>query len=286
MTDPDEEPADWEHKPSFWTIRRLQEYLQDIQGLDQRQVHQCIEKQELVEMVLNVGTQCLRLFGSVRIHDIRGSPLAADLMKNDVHSTLAMIELEDGNSASGSPGCGWLRRVKPDWRDGVVLTRSMLVTINRDDIPAMSRCAAKCNSSMYSFSVLVTLMRALRYNDWAPALQMWSIRNPPKGCRMVAGAPPEALWAMDVNTCDRIFQRTDIRVIEEGEQASCAICLGDLVVGESVRQLMCGHRFHTACIGEWIDRQWGEVQLVLFHGGLHKAQSQSRCPTCRASTGM
>ena len=44
----------------------------------------------------------------------------------------------------------------------------------------------------------------------------------------------------------------------------CYVCLGEFERGEAVRELPCGHRFHSACVDEWLLGQ------------------SRRCPTCRA----
>ena len=42
----------------------------------------------------------------------------------------------------------------------------------------------------------------------------------------------------------------------------CAICLSDYESGEQLRVLPCGHRFHKACVDEWL-------------------RVNASCPTCR-----
>ncbi|KAK3905763.1 hypothetical protein C8A05DRAFT_30392 [Staphylotrichum tortipilum] len=36
------------------------------------------------------------------------------------------------------------------------------------------------------------------------------------------------------------------------DAASCAVCRNDLVRGDRVRHLLCGHIFHAPCIGAWL----------------------------------
>lgn len=38
--------------------------------------------------------------------------------------------------------------------------------------------------------------------------------------------------------------------VEEGN--TCAVCISEFQAGESLSELICGHRFHTDCIGKWI----------------------------------
>ena len=70
---------------------------------------------------------------------------------------------------------------------------------------------------------------------------------------------------------------------EEGEGAGsapglyerdCAICLGEFVDGESVRELPCGHCYHVACIDRWF------IQAQLAQGKLPS------CPLCLAVPGV
>mmetsp|Transcript_52759 Transcript_52759/g.112916 ORF Transcript_52759/g.112916 Transcript_52759/m.112916 type:complete len:442 (-) Transcript_52759:46-1371(-) len=298
--------ADDDAAVSSWSQGRLREYLEKIPGLDAAVLSG--DADELVNTVLNVETQCLRLFGDRVMPPIQlmvmarsdpdkmsqmlakqekgQSPRVAELMSYDVHKALETIEAEEAAAEEDAAGVGWLGRVTPNWNDGVALTRSMFVSIDRRDIPAMARCSEKCSSSMYSFSVLVTLMRAVKFGAWTPVLRMWSFRHPPRGCRLIAGVMPETFWGMDVETLDSIFQHMDIRTLKEGEEATCGICLGDMEANEQVRQLRCEHRFHTACIGEWIERQWGEATHILNLTAANATMQCARCPLCRASIGV
>lgn len=47
------------------------------------------------------------------------------------------------------------------------------------------------------------------------------------------------------------------------DQASCAVCINDLVSKELMRKLPCGHNFHAECLDKWL-------------------QSHETCPMCRA----
>uniref|UniRef100_A0A1A9UTB3 RING-type domain-containing protein n=1 Tax=Glossina austeni TaxID=7395 RepID=A0A1A9UTB3_GLOAU len=46
------------------------------------------------------------------------------------------------------------------------------------------------------------------------------------------------------------------------DQASCAVCISDLVSKELMRKLPCGHNFHAECLDKWL-------------------QSHETCPMCR-----
>ena len=96
---------------------------------------------------------------------------------------------------ASEPPQGWLTRVAPEWTSAVALVRSV-VLCSEDDISSMSVISEKCASSLFSFCVLVTLLRAQVHGDWGPALQvhtqqlpaadylllqMWSFVNPPRG---------------------------------------------------------------------------------------------------------
>lgn len=63
---------------------------------------------------------------------------------------------------------------------------------------------------------------------------------------------------------DEVTVTVEDRPAEEpNTQTECVICLGELEGEEEVtRTLTCGHRFHTACVSEWLSKD-------------------GRCPTCR-----
>ena len=58
---------------------------------------------------------------------------------------------------------------------------------------------------------------------------------------------------------------TTLEVKTESECEQCSICLDNYTVGTIVRQLPCGHKFHDACVSEWIN----------------KPSSRRNCPMCR-----
>jgi E3 ubiquitin-protein ligase RNF38/44 len=67
-------------------------------------------------------------------------------------------------------------------------------------------------------------------------------------------------------TAQDIESMPDVTISEDhlaDGEASCPICLSELVVGESGRALRCKHLFHKTCVDEWL--------LV-----------NATCPTCRA----
>ena len=47
---------------------------------------------------------------------------------------------------------------------------------------------------------------------------------------------------------------TTLEVKTESECEQCSICLDNYTVGTIVRQLPCGHKFHDACVSEWINK--------------------------------
>jgi len=38
------------------------------------------------------------------------------------------------------------------------------------------------------------------------------------------------------------------------DEAKCSICMCEYEEGEELKTLMCLHRFHTACIEEWLEK--------------------------------
>ena len=61
------------------------------------------------------------------------------------------------------------------------------------------------------------------------------------------------------------LETVEFRETEGGAGKSencCAICLSDYEPGEQLRVLPCGHRFHKACVDEWL-------------------RVNASCPTCR-----
>ncbi|KAH7677477.1 Zinc finger RING/FYVE/PHD-type protein [Dioscorea alata] len=51
---------------------------------------------------------------------------------------------------------------------------------------------------------------------------------------------------------------------EDEEEAECVVCLCGIKEGEEIRELVCRHLFHRACLDRWLE---------LWH---------SRCPLCRS----
>eukprot|EP00927_Polykrikos_kofoidii_P053312 TRINITY_DN4765_c0_g1_i2.p1 TRINITY_DN4765_c0_g1~~TRINITY_DN4765_c0_g1_i2.p1 ORF type:complete len:217 (-),score=13.05 TRINITY_DN4765_c0_g1_i2:66-716(-) len=75
------------------------------------------------------------------------------------------------------------------------------------------------------------------------AQQRWTSRSSGTGARteMVQRLPTHEVSLTDVQTALPEYRR-------------CAICIEDFAVGESQRTLPCFHRFHAACIDEWLQR--------------------------------
>jgi hypothetical protein len=55
-----------------------------------------------------------------------------------------------------------------------------------------------------------------------------------------------------------------IVTITEATEGACAVCRDEWQAGAQVRVLPCGHRFHPACVGAWLN------------------QYKDECPLCRA----
>ena len=58
-------------------------------------------------------------------------------------------------------------------------------------------------------------------------------------------------------------------------EEECAVCLSDFEQGDLLRQLRCGHRFHGACIDEWLI---GKGRAHAATRGAHVPA----CPLCKA----
>ena len=56
-------------------------------------------------------------------------------------------------------------------------------------------------------------------------------------------------------------------------EEECAVCLSDFEQGDLLRQLRCGHRFHCACIDEWL----------IGKGRAHAATRGAHVPACPLS---
>ena len=53
--------------------------------------------------------------------------------------------------------------------------------------------------------------------------------------------------------------------------AECAICLGELELGQTLKALPCGHAYHGPCIDRWL------------LGKCTDARAQPTCPLCKAA---
>ncbi|KAF4695775.1 hypothetical protein FOZ60_003371 [Perkinsus olseni] len=62
--------------------------------------------------------------------------------------------------------------------------------------------------------------------------------------------------------------------MEEGDNSGCVICLNDFQVGDNVRVLPCGHKFHTECFDACFNRVPCSPSLE-YH----------QCPLCRVRMG-
>jgi hypothetical protein len=51
-------------------------------------------------------------------------------------------------------------------------------------------------------------------------------------------------------TASKCFAKMDF------DREACSICLGDLEDDDQVKEMLCGHCFHTPCLDEWLSRQF------------------------------
>lgn len=54
-----------------------------------------------------------------------------------------------------------------------------------------------------------------------------------------------------------------VDAVHGDESLQCSVCISEFVKGERVQQSACGHSFHQACIGPWVE-------------------THVTCPMCRA----
>ena len=52
---------------------------------------------------------------------------------------------------------------------------------------------------------------------------------------------------------ERLF--IDIKILNNFENNECVICLDNMIKGENVIIIKCGHKYHTKCLNEWFLRK-------------------------------
>jgi len=284
---------------------QIRQFLSQIQGLDQSRVQNATTKCALVDILHDAHTQCLRVWGTARlpkscspafISEVKrlrkedperanqmiqekrnGQPMASRMVQ-DAERCLGVLE-QDGES-----GCAWLKELKPDWSDSVSLLRSVYTT--RTNVAAMTRLSSLTGSSTHSFCILVSIMRAIKFNDWTAACKMWAFEQAPDGGHPIVGGTPEMLLECEPAQLDNLLQSNDVSVLEEDHCDDCAVCLCPMATGECVRKLKCGHSFHKGCVGSWIDQQWKRAHQL---GSLTDVSSMidvAQCPLCRQGIGL
>lgn len=77
-------------------------------------------------------------------------------------------------------------------------------------------------------------------------------------------APAPSAAASQAGRYDTAAARALTRLAPPAQEDACAICLDAMTVGENVRMLGCGHRFHQPCLRKWL------------HG-----KGECVCPMCR-----
>ncbi|EER15637.1 RING-H2 finger protein ATL2B, putative [Perkinsus marinus ATCC 50983] len=84
-------------------------------------------------------------------------------------------------------------------------------------------------------------------------------------------------WSLWVSSETKIEKLSDADIedcMEKGDNSGCVICLEDFAVGDDVRVLPCGHKFHVQCFDSCFDRLPCNPALE-FH----------QCPLCRTQLG-
>jgi hypothetical protein len=61
--------------------------------------------------------------------------------------------------------------------------------------------------------------------------------------------------AEQTQTLQHVISILPDEVLIEKGYSSCAICLGDMLPGETCRRLPCLHTFHSECLDEWLQRK-------------------------------
>lgn len=83
-------------------------------------------------------------------------------------------------------------------------------------------------------------------------VRRWGQVSSLSGYTALSGALGGGLTPSEIGALPH-FEATEAEV---GEASECSICLGDIRVGDSVRQLRtCGHTFHRPCLDLWLLRR-------------------------------
>jgi len=73
------------------------------------------------------------------------------------------------------------------------------------------------------------------------------------------------------------------------DTTTCAICMLDYLLGETVRRLACSHSFHEACLREWLRRGPGDCRCPMRcgeqPGALAPAWCESQADACETKDG-
>ena len=80
-----------------------------------------------------------------------------------------------------------------------------------------------------------------------------------------AAEPSPTLTIEHYNTLRRRCVKKKNNVLGKFQEETCAICLAEWKLRESVTTLPCGHEFHHRCVVKWLTK------------------NQAKCPVCRRS---
>ena len=289
-----------------WSESQIRHFLSKIEGLDQSRVHNATTNCALIDILHDPQAQCLRVWGTARltthcspafiselkllrkadpekanqmIHAKRMmGQLMASRMVQDAERCLGALE-QDGES-----GYDWLKEMKPDWSDSVSLLRSVYAT--RTNVAAMNRLSVLTGSSTHSFCILLTIICAIKFNDWTAACKMWAFQQAPDGGHPFVGGTPEMLLECEPAELHNLLQPNDVSILEEDHGGDCAVCLCPIITGECIRKLQCGHSSHKGCVGRWMNQQWERAHQLGSVTDVGSMMNVAQCPLCRQGTGL
>ena len=291
------------NQAASWSEHDMREFLSKISGLDATRLERATTKCQLLDILNDPLTLCHRVWGVSRLPQPCSARFIAEvrrLRKEDPEEADRMIaqkrcgQLMASRMVEDAKLCledlkaegqiDWLQTLSPDWTDSVALLRSVYAA--RCNVASMIRISQLTGSSTHSFCILLTIMRAIEFNDWTQACKMWAFENAPDGGHPIVGGTPEMMLECDTAQLDLLLQPDDFTTLDEDACEDCSVCLCAMEKGECTRMLKCGHSFHQACIGNWIDTRWKQAHHLGAITSVSDMANVASYPLCRQSTGL